>query len=276
MSCEGKYIKWIFNIFGDCISTVREKIGFGFGLSSTFIWMWAQIPQIYMNFKYKSAEGISLGFLCLLVIGDFSNFLGIVLTHGLATQYFTSAWFLLSDFFVSVQYVYYTFIRPRCLRKKNNLANFQIDEKDNFLLPAIPLLVAASQSISNPIQKAPSDPYEPPLLYGTILGWVSAICYISSRMPQIIKNFKRKRTYGLSPYFFITAFLGNTTYGISIFLKNSSWDYIWLQFPWLVGSLGILFFDFTVLVQFFIYDAKTTIEHKSIYSDPKIKSIEIN
>ena len=154
--------------------------------------------------------------------------------------------------------------------------DFQIDEKDNFLLPAIPLLVAASQSISNPIQKAPSDPYEPPLLYGTILGWVSAICYISSRMPQIIKNFKRKRTYGLSPYFFITAFLGNTTYGISIFLKNSSWDYIWLQFPWLVGSLGILFFDFTVLVQFFIYDAKTTIEHKSIYSDPKIKSIEIN
>lgn len=256
MSCEGHYIKWIYNLFGDCVSTTREKIGFGIGLSSTFIWMWAQIPQMVLNYRNKATDGISLGFLCLLVTGDLSNFLGIVLTHGLATQYFTSGWFLISDFFVTIQYVYYTYIRPQCIQKKENDVNYINVDKENRLPSAIPLLVAASQSISNSISSTPSGPYKPPALYGTILGWVSAASYIASRMPQIIKNFKRKKVDGLSPYFFITAFLGNTTYGISIFLKNSSWPYIWSQFPWLVGSLGILFFDFTIIIQFLIFDKR--------------------
>lgn len=268
MSCKGHYIKWIYDIFGDCIVSTREKIGFGIGLSSTFIWMWAQIPQMVMNYKNKATEGISPGFLLLLVTGDLSNFIGIVLTHGLATQYFTSAWFLISDFFVTVQYVYYTYIKPRCIQKKHDSSMASLDQKENHLVPAIPLLVAVSQSVSS----TPSGPYKPPALYGTILGWVSATCYIASRMPQIIKNFKRKKTEGLSPYFFITAFLGNTTYGISIFLKNSSWDYIWSQFPWLVGSLGILFFDFTIIAQFFIFKSKKEIP----VNGPKYISVELN
>lgn len=255
MSCEGNYIKWIYDLFGDCIVSIREKIGFGIGLSSTFIWMWAQIPQMVMNYKNKKTDGISPGFLCLLVTGDLSNFLGIVITHGLATQYFTSLWFLFSDFLVSVQYVYYTFIRPKCLRKELN-DGIEIDPNNNeILIPAIPLLVTASQSVSYK-NMLTSNPYKPPAVYGTALGWVSAFCYIASRMPQIVTNFKRKKTDGLSPYFFITAFLGNTTYGISIFMKNSHWDYIWSQFPWLVGSLGILFFDFTILLQFFLFNRK--------------------
>lgn len=252
MTCTGSYVHWIYDAFGDCIVTRREKIGFAFGISSTIIWMWAQIPQMYLNYKNKQTEGLSFAFLCLLITGDLSNLFGIIITHGLVTQFITCTWFLISDFLVGVQFVYYTYVKPRCCPQKQNAVKYDKDNYNN-IIPAIPLLLAVSRSASNLNSNSLGGPYDPPKLYGTLLGWLSASSYIASRLPQIIKNFKRKKTDGLSPQFFITAVLGNTTYGISIFLKDSSWKYIWSQFPWLVGSLGILFFDFTVLFQFLYF-----------------------
>lgn len=256
MTCSGSYIKWIYNAFGDCIVTTREKIGFAFGLSSTVIWMWAQIPQMYLNYKNKQTEGLSFAFLCLLVSGDLCNLFGIIITHGLITQFITCTWFLIQDFLVTVQFIYYTYIRPRCCPQSTNSVKYDRGGNYNNIIPAIPLLLAVSQSASNLKSDSLKGPYDPPTLYGTLLGWASAASYIVSRTPQIIKNFKRKKTDGLSPQFFITAVLGNTTYGLSIFLKDSSWKYIWSQFPWIVGSLGILFFDFTLLFQFIYFKAE--------------------
>jgi hypothetical protein len=51
----------------------------------------------------------------------------------------------------------------------------------------------------------------------------------------------------------VSAIFGNTTYGMSIFLQDSSWDYIWMQFPWLVGSLGNVVFDVVLIRQFVRY-----------------------
>jgi uncharacterized protein with PQ loop repeat len=96
-----------------------------------------------------------------------------------------------------------------------------------------------------------------------MLGWLSAMSYITSRMPQIIHNFKRKKTDGLSIQMFICAMLQNLCYASSIFLWDSRWSYVWLQFPWLVGSLGLIFFDFTVLGQFLYFGTDTHVEDAS-------------
>ena len=190
MTCSGGYIKWIFDAFGDCIVTPREKIGFAFGLSSTIIWMWAQIPQMYLNYKNKRTEGLSFAFLCLLIVGDLSNLLGITITHGLFTQRITSSWFLIQDFLVGVQYIYYTYIRPHCYHQPTDNVKYDKNGNYNNIIPAIPLLLSVSQAASNTNSNSLKGPYDPPMLYGTILGWVSAVLYISSRFPQIIKNFK--------------------------------------------------------------------------------------
>ncbi|OHS96425.1 PQ loop repeat family protein [Tritrichomonas foetus] len=245
MSCEGDYIKWIYTAFGECISTVQEKVGFALGLSSTIIWMYAQIPQIYMNFKNKSAEGLSFAFLLLLVTGDSTNLIGALINHGLLTQIITAIWFMIVDVFCAFQYVFYVWLIPRCSKKKKRQEI--VREEYDQIIPAIPLLVAAASAKSYP------DPYKPPELYGSLLGWVSAVSYLGSRLPQMIKNFRRKKTEGVSWQFFVSAILGNTTYAASIFLKDPNWGYIWGQFPWLVGSAGNLFFDFTILFQFFYY-----------------------
>ncbi|KAJ8145961.1 hypothetical protein OY671_000956 [Metschnikowia pulcherrima] len=54
--------------------------------------------------------------------------------------------------------------------------------------------------------------------------------------------------------FFLFACLGNLTYVISILAIDMSWHYIWVNSSWLVGSLGTLGLDFTIFIQFFLYN----------------------
>lgn len=44
------------------------------------------------------------------------------------------------------------------------------------------------------------------------MGWTSAVLYIGSRIPQIVKNWKNKSTEGLSFGMFICAVLGNVLF----------------------------------------------------------------
>ena len=245
VNCTGNYIHWVADTFGDCIETKREKWGFTIGLTSTLIWMYAQLPQIYLNYKNKSVEGLSFIFLCFLLTGDICNFIGVIITNGLATQIITSTFFICVDSFCVLQYIWYQWIRPKFVKSPDaSILTISETEINSNLTPLLASSVIALISI---------DPYKPPYIYGTIVGWISAAIYMSSRTPQILHNCKRKRTDGLSFQFFISAFLGNSTYAISIFLKNSTWNYIWQQMPWLAGSAGLLFFDFAIMIQFFIY-----------------------
>lgn len=254
-NCTEPYVHWIDRAFGQCVSGTRQEIGFALGLASTIIWMWAQLPQIWMNFKRQSTEGLSFAFLCLLVVGDLCNLTGALINGGLMTQVITACWFVFVDCLCACQYIYYVWIRKSC-RKRDLVV---VDDVADVRIPAVPLLIASASAASSAVEQKVqlrASPYEPPYLYGTLLGWASACAYACSRTPQIIKNCRRKKTEGLSVQFFISAVLGNGTYAASIFLADPHWPYIWSQFPWLVGSAGLLFFDFTVLGQFLYYGAE--------------------
>ena len=54
-------------------------------------------------------------------------------------------------------------------------------------------------------------------LWGQIFGYLCAILYLLSRLPQILLNARRKSIEGLSTLFFLFACLGNITYVASIF-----------------------------------------------------------
>ena len=45
---------------------------------------------------------------------------------------------------------------------------------------------------------------------------------------------------------FVLAVLGNVTYGLGIFLYSVEPVFLLKKLPWIVGSVGTLFFDFTV------------------------------
>ncbi|KKK15814.1 hypothetical protein P175DRAFT_0505299 [Aspergillus ochraceoroseus IBT 24754] len=86
-----------------------------------------------------------------------------------------------------------------------------------------------------------------------VLGYISAVCYLGARLPQIYKNYTNKSCEGLSLLFFILSLMGNLTYGAGILCHSTERDYIITNLPWLIGSLGTLVEDVTIFAQFRLY-----------------------
>lgn len=108
-------------------------------------------------------------------------------------------------------------------------------------------------------------------VWGQFFGYLCAVAYIASRMPQLILNWRRKTTEGLSMLFFLFACLGNITYVLSIFAYDPKCPggtcepgeasriygrYILVNLSWLAGSLVTLLMDIGVFVQYFIYQTE--------------------
>ncbi|CCE86864.1 Piso0_005381 [Millerozyma farinosa CBS 7064] len=98
---------------------------------------------------------------------------------------------------------------------------------------------------------------EPELVFDPLaqfFGWLCAVLYLGSRVPQILLNYRRKSCEGISFMFFLFACIGNLTYVISILVIDTSKEYLVVNSSWLAGSLGTLALDFTIFTQFFIYN----------------------
>jgi len=108
---------------------------------------------------------------------------------------------------------------------------------------------------------------------GQVFGWLCAVSYIASRLPQLILNWRRKTTDGLSMLFFLFACLGNLTYVLSIFAYEPNCQhashcmpgeaqriygrYILVNLSWLLGALVTLLLDLGVFAQYFIYNGNS-------------------
>ncbi|ORY70116.1 PQ loop repeat-domain-containing protein [Pseudomassariella vexata] len=122
-------------------------------------------------------------------------------------------------------------------------------------------------------------------IWGQIFGYMCAVLYLGSRVPQMILNWRRKSTEGVSMLFFLFACLGNLTYVLSIFAyeprcaqpyqchdgeaKSIYGRYILVNLSWLAGSLGTLFLDLGIFAQFFIYstDASSVCDEEALEED---------
>lgn len=101
----------------------------------------------------------------------------------------------------------------------------------------------------------PGEEEEMPL-GALILGYISAVCYLGARIPQIVKNHKDRSTDGLSLLFFLLSMLGNVTYGAGILFHSVEKQYFMKNLPWLIGSLGTIAEDVLIFVQFKVYGEK--------------------
>lgn len=118
-------------------------------------------------------------------------------------------------------------------------------------------------------------------LYGQIFGYLCAVLYLGSRIPQLLLNYKRKSTEGVSMLFFLFACVGNATYVGSILAYepacaslesvggkrdgDGGWGcgegewgrqygrYVLVNTSWLIGSAGTLLLDLLIFGQFWLY-----------------------
>ena len=111
------------------------------------------------------------------------------------------------------------------------------------------------------------------VIIGRVVSWLSTFLYLGSRLPQIIKNFLRRSTAGLSLSLFIAAFFGNFFYASSILANPCAWDsygphgargwvgpegndradWISRATPFWLGAAGVLMMDAAVGLQFWMY-----------------------
>lgn len=150
-------------------------------------------------------------------------------------------------------------------------------------------------------EKASSDKSEPSKgaedtlqfnVLGQFFGYLCTVAYIASRLPQLILNWRRKTTEGLSMLFFLFACLGNITYVLSIFAyepkcpgghcepgqaRHIYGRYILVNLSWLAGSLVTLLLDLGVFAQYFMYTRPEELddEYGDVFPDDEdARSIE--
>ncbi|KAF3009677.1 hypothetical protein E8E13_008293 [Curvularia kusanoi] len=289
-----------------------------FGSISIACWIVVFSPQIIENWRRSSAEGLSVVFIIIWLLGDFFNIFGAVLQGVLPTMTILAVYYTLADIVLLGQCFWYkgftlrdTVSKPSSSasstassaseeepllssgRRQSNGASYasvvanghtngtstppRISDADHrrgsahsqssfrerflsidgtHLSPATPLhgdangevrpaprpaptstaqtvlfnlgtilLVMAAgvfgwwlSAIQTPSDDSPSTPDTDSApefnLWGQIFGYICAALYLGSRIPQLLLNYRRKSTDGISMLFFLFACLGNLTYRI--------------------------------------------------------------
>ncbi|XP_048121402.1 lysosomal amino acid transporter 1 homolog [Alosa alosa] len=255
---------WILFLFEECVENIWEYWSVVIGLISMLCFLLSTLPQVYEAYKSgKVDEAMSVGFILFLLLGDLGNLAGCYLTRQLPIQIVTAVFYIYTDSILISQFLYYKIknnsARRNPLLKWICLIWFGLGTA---ICVVLPKLIEAASSIPNIQLQGKSSSL---MTSGYACGYLSSICYLSSRFPQLYINFKRQSTEGTSYLLFFLAMLGNGTYGLSLMvmlpaLKSSRVTFILNHLAWLIGSLGVLFLDFFVTAQFIMYRKKGSSE----------------
>ncbi|KAF2021394.1 PQ loop repeat protein [Aaosphaeria arxii CBS 175.79] len=322
------------------------------GSVSIACWIVVFSPQIIENWKRSSAEGLSVVFITIWLLGDFFNIIGAVLQGVLPTMIILAVYYTLADIVLLLQCFWYNgfTLKDKVSTSENGNGNGQSSEptersallsgntdtnghatppriadadrrhsQGSFrerilsvdgthlspvtpLLPdsydgaetqpqppptpqstlktiifnfAIVVLVCASGVLGWYLSAKPPSRHPAPSrpefnTWGQVSGYVCAVLYLGSRVPQLLLNYRRKSTEGISMLFFLFACIGNLTYVLSIVaykpvcgghkghcapgeVRSIYGRYIAVNFSWLLGSFGTLLLDAAVFIQYFMY-----------------------
>lgn len=252
------------------------------GLTSILTWMVVGIPQMAKNCKnIRGVEGVSCILILMWTLGDSANLVGAILTKQLPLQIYLAIYFVFADLVLFTQFLYYNLYWKR--RFKGYIP-INSSTHNSGVTPQVVLCVSGamflclhkSVQIIQPVMSSAEVIHHPAgrslmahnLHYhtqifhnlqdvvGYAVGVVSSIFYTFSRLGQMYKNYKRKSTDGLSVLMFILAVVGNLTYGLSILVRQIDASYVVRHLPWLIGSLGVILLDLSLLVQFKWYSRK--------------------
>ncbi|KAG8816915.1 hypothetical protein FRC17_000140, partial [Serendipita sp. 399] len=256
----------------------------------------------------KSGEGLSVLFVLIWLAGDICNVVGAVIAGLIPTVIILAIYYTLCDLILLFQIYYYRLYNRYRSRERTTASSptlvqsggsFEQTEQSPLLPsqarkatvaePTIPPWLSRGFQYFGGIafvtfaglsawwisgRKAAGDgdtggKHEIFDWTSQILGWASAILYIGSRIPQIIKN-RETKCKGLSLALFLFAILGNVTYVLSICVISMDKDYLILSAPWLAGSTVTILLDFVVLGQFFYYRS----EEEATHNPPAARTTE--
>lgn len=297
-------IQWIAQLTGYCIyiDDPLGTISSICGAVSFVCWLGAQLPQVVVNYMNGSVEGLSLGFLLNWFAGDATNFFGCILTGQMPFQIALGGYYMVVDCMLGYQYWYYSRLdkirHERHLRIYYDELDHAADHYSSSSSDTAKPVQVPPQNDESIFSQSATAASSPKLLtssfiasfaklasgapigsttittatttttyiqmFGQLLAWICTFMYLTSRIPQIIKNFNRKSTWGTSMLLFMSALIGNVTYTISILLSPQARDgvtgseFLRNELPYIIGAAGTVIFDMTIFCQFFYYGNEQT------------------
>jgi uncharacterized protein with PQ loop repeat len=245
---NGQFLSWIFSII------------------SNILWLFVFIPQFYTNYKNKNADGISLLLLFFMFFGDIFLLISSIAKNLNYVIIYTCVYHVCLDLIIISQSIYYRIDKSPNDNDNDNeefqetiqLLNenyfnytcfyFTFYETVFFIVGTILslsisllLFIHNSSYISNSI------------------AWISTLIFTSARIPQIILNYKRKSTKGLSFLSFVIINIANIFFLLSILILLLDLDptnylnYIISIIYFIVGNITSSCFDLIIFYQFYKY-----------------------
>ncbi|XP_075998064.1 lysosomal amino acid transporter 1 homolog [Genypterus blacodes] len=266
---------WILYLLEECVDNVWEYSSVVVALVSMFCFLLSTLPQVYEAYRNgKVEEAMSFGFLFFLFSGDLTNFAGSYLTSQLPLQIVTGVFYIFTDMILISQFVYYKI--KNSSSSKNPLLKWLC-----FLWCSVATLslLALSKFITEKSSTSDAQITTKSVeITGYVCGYLASIFYLSSRFPQMYKNFQRQSTEGTSFMLFALAMMGNGTYGLSVILvlpalRDSKQTFIIKHLAWLIGSLGVLVLDFFVTAQFIMYRRKNSTKNSTLINLPEVEPL---
>ncbi|KTG05665.1 hypothetical protein cypCar_00029064 [Cyprinus carpio] len=270
-------LEWIWYGLGECAQDGRDIASVVLGLLSIVCFMVSSLPQYYSSCKTGNMDSaLSIWFLLFWLAGDSCNLIGSFLADQLPLQKYTAVYYVLADLLMLSVYYYYK-LKNRASRASNSallntismlcllgITSSFISLPRSALEDQMPVRFKARALLAVEGDNGSVQPFDTKEIIGFVFGSISSVLYLCSRLPQMYTNvsptalklkyflqFQRKSTEGVSFFLFALVILGNTTYGISVLLKNpdpgqGEASYIIHHLPWLIGSLGTLSLDLIV------------------------------
>ncbi|KAF3692945.1 Lysosomal amino acid transporter 1 -like protein PQ-loop repeat-containing protein 2 [Channa argus] len=269
--------RWILYLLEECVDNVWEYCSVVIGLISMLCFLLSTLPQVYEAYRNgKVEEAMSFGFLFFLFSGDLTSFAGCYLTSQLPIQVVTVVFYIFTDLILISQFLYYK-IKNSSSRKSPVLKWLCLMwcGAATLVLLALPKLIMDNSTTLNTQSPTHSKSVQ---ITGYICGYLASVFYLSSRFPQLYKNFQRQSTEGTSYMLFALAMMGNGTYGLSVIvvlpaLRDSKKTFIIKHLAWLIGSLGVLILDFLVTAQFILYRKNKSVKSSKLLSVPEVEPL---
>lgn len=283
-------VQWIYKILNDCVWDGWGIASEVLGIASILTWMIVSIPQMVKNCRnIQGIEGISFLLILMWTLGDTANLVGAILTKQLPLQIYLAIYFVFADLILFGQFLYFNLWWKKKYKGYEPISNGVTTPHPKTVMCIAGLvmlsfhgsfkLIDSFKTFQTVISSSGAGVVRHPagrsllashgkLGYhvhifnnledelGYAVGIVSSLFYVGSRSGQMYKNYKRQSTDGLSVLMFILAVLGNLTYGFSILVRNLDANYVLKHLPWLIGSLGVVFLDLALLLQFRYYSKK--------------------
>ena len=94
---EGQILRSVSSAFHVCIPTPLALLSTILGCLSILAWLFAQLPQIFKNYKLQSTAGLSIFFLVEWCLGDANNLAGALLTGQASWQVIVASYYVFVD-----------------------------------------------------------------------------------------------------------------------------------------------------------------------------------